>query len=264
MNWINYRRYPIDQTGTTGLRRLVTTCRQQLANNGMFTLAGFLMSSALCAINRQLDDQSGNAFTHAREHNIYFDDALDLDKAHPAMRRVRTVNHTLCADQLESSPITRVYENSHLIDFLTAVTGKPVLFVMQDPLARVNVMTYRRGEALNWHFDRSEFTTTLLLREPTGGGQFQFRRNLRSDDDPNYNGVAALLDGQDDLVQTLNLGAGDLNVFRGKHTAHRVTPVEGDQPRVVAVFSYYEKPGRVFSVQEQVGFYGRSLQPGTD
>ena len=29
----------------------------------------------------------------------------------------------------------------------------------------MNVMAYREGEALNWHFDRSEFTTTLLLQQ---------------------------------------------------------------------------------------------------
>ena len=57
---------------------------------------------------------------------------------------------------------------------------KETLFTMRDPLARVNVMSYREGEALNWHFDRSEFTTTLLLQEPSGGGEFQYRTDLRT------------------------------------------------------------------------------------
>jgi hypothetical protein len=39
-------------------------------------------------------------------------------------------------------------------------------------LARVNAMQYGAGEGLNWHFDRSEFTTTLLLQAPKAGGAF--------------------------------------------------------------------------------------------
>jgi hypothetical protein len=111
---------------------------------------------------------------------------------------------------------------------------------------------------LNWHFDRSEFTTTLLLQAPDDGGSFQYRRDLRSDGDPNYDGVAALVRGEDPDVRTLALTAGTLNVFKGKNTAHRVTPVVGERDRVIAVLSYYEQPDVMFSKEERVGFYGRA------
>ena len=128
---------------------------------------------------------------------------------------------------------------------------------MADPLARINVMAYRAGEALNWHFDRSEFTTTILLQAPLVGGAFQYRSGLRSDSDPNHEGVGRLLAGEGDGVRTLGLAAGTLNVFRGKNTAHRVTAVEGRVPRIVAVLSYYETPGVSFTEAERLGFYGR-------
>ena len=67
---------------------------------------------------------------------------------------------------------------------------------MDDRIAGANVMTYYDGEGLNWHFDRSEFTTTLLLQAPSAGGAFEYLRDLRSEDDPNYDGVAALLNGE--------------------------------------------------------------------
>ena len=38
----------------------------------------------------------------------------------------------------------------------------------------------------------------------------------------------------------------------------RVTTVEGERERMIAVFSYYEKPGVMFSAEERVGFYGRA------
>ena len=129
---------------------------------------------------------------------------------------------------------------------------------MDDPLARVNVMSYQEGQALNWHFDRSEFTTTLLLQAPDQGGGFEYRTNLRSNDNPNYAGVARLLQGSDPDSKIITLSPGTLNVFKGKNTAHRVTPVAGDKARVIAVFSYYESPGVTFTEAERLGFYGRA------
>ena len=119
---------------------------------------------------------------------------------------------------------------------------------MDDRIAGANVMTYYDGEARNWHFDRSEFTTTLLLQAPSNGREFEYLRDLRTDDDPNYDGVAALLNGQ--LETTIcPQAAGTLNVFRGVNTAHRVTPVEGDTPRINAVLTYFVAPGRKFTTE---------------
>ena len=61
----------------------------------------------------------------------------------------------------------------------------------------MNIMGHGDGRALNWHFDRSDFTTTLLPQEPSGGGEFLCRAALRSDIGPNYDGVAAVLEGRD-------------------------------------------------------------------
>ena len=139
--------------------------------------------------------------------------------------------------------VLRVYEWPPLAAFLAASMGKSGLHTMADPLARVNVMAYRAGEALNWHFDRSEFTTTLLLQAPEAGGAFEYRTDLRTDADPNYEGVARLIEGRDPDVRIEPITAGTLNVFKGKNTAHRVTTVAGPRERIIAVFSYYERPG---------------------
>jgi hypothetical protein len=198
------------------------------------------------------------SFTHKRSHNIYFrKDVPGLDEGHPALRQVETINHTVCADQIPQSIPLWIYEWAPFIIFLAATMDKEALYPMRDPLGRANVMAYRAGEALNWHFDRSEFTTTLLLQAPEKGGNFVYRSDLRSDDDPNYDGVALLLKGEDPEVKTLKLKPGTLNVFKGKNTAHKVSTVEGAKDRIIAVFSYYERPGVMFSREEQQGFYGR-------
>ena len=47
-------------------------------------------------------------------------------------------------------------------------------------------------------------------------------------------------------------------VFRGRRSLHRVTPVAGAEPRIVAVFSYDPEPGQRLTAHTQELFYGRS------
>ena len=70
--------------------------------------------------------------------------------------------------------------------------------------------------------------------------------------------VARLLDGRDPEVQSLALTAGTLNMFKGRYTAHRTSPVIGPRERMIVVFSYYERPGVLFGEEERTGFYGRA------
>ncbi len=252
-------RYPLHRLDSEQGRALVRRCIADLEDNGMFTLAGFMRSEVIDAILPELSCKfESESFTHAREHNIYFDDdPSGLPADHPALARIETVNHTLCGDQIADA-LLQVYRWPALTTFLAQVMQKPTLYPMADPLACANVMCYYEGEGLNWHFDRSEFTTTLLLQAPREGGDFQYRHALRSADDPNYDGIARLLRDEDPEVATLRLGAGDLNVFKGVDTAHRVTPPRGDRARIVTVFTYYETPGKMFSDEENLGFYGRT------
>ncbi len=259
--YLDLERYPLREPESDEGQALIARCRESLVEEGMFDLPGFLRPAGvrrcLSEIMPVMDDAS---FTHRRSHNIYFEPSVpEIPEDHPALQPLETANHTVCGDQLPGALICSIYDWPPLADFLAATLNKPRLHAMADPMARVNVMAYRSGEALNWHFDRAEFTVTLLLQAPQAGGVFQYRRDLRSIADPNYDGVARLLAGQDGKVCSLVQAPGTLSVFKGENTAHRVTPTEGTRPRVVAVLSYYERQGVQFSEEERLGFYGRRV-----
>ncbi len=258
---INVERYPLDRLDTPDGADLIARCQRELADTGMFNLDELVRPDALIGMLAEVLPAFENAFHHRRTHNIYFsEDISGVAPDHPALNRLETINHTVCADQVADSLLLQLYRWPPLAAFLAAVMEKRALHVMNDPLACVNVMRYGAGEALNWHFDRSEFTTTLLLQSPDAGGVFEYRTGLRSESDPNYDGVARMLRGNDPRVQQLAVEPGTLNVFRGKNTAHRVTPVEGPTDRIIAVFSYYEAQDVRFSAAEQIGFYGRAAE----
>lgn len=251
---------PLHETDSAAYRELVARCRREWEADGMFNLVGLMRRDAIDAAVAQLrpliDEHS---FLHRRRHNIWFQRSVEgLDADHPALQELETSNRTVCADQMTGSPVLALYEWPALRAFVAEVIGAPRLHLMADELASVNVMSYRAGEALNWHFDRSAFTTTVLLQQPAAGGTFEYRPALRRDDDPNYDGVAALVTGQDPDVKTQRVDPGTVTVFAGHDTAHRVTATEGGHDRIIAVFSYYEQPGVRFSAEERLGFYGRA------
>ena len=257
---VNTRDFPLDAPDGAACVALVDRCRAELARDGMFNLDGFLSAPVAAAeAARHTPLMETASFRHARRHNVYFRKSVPgLPPDHPALVEFDTSNNTLCADQVAGSVVDAIYRWAPLQAFLARVMDKPALYPMADPLAAVNVMRYQDGQALNWHFDRSEFTVTLLLQAPRAGGAFEYRTDLRSADDPNYDGVAALLAGRDPLLRQMSVRPGTLNVFRGVNTPHRVTPVEGPVARMIAVLTYYERPGAMFTPEEQRGFYGRT------
>lgn len=257
---IDLETYPLDQPASPAYAALVANCRKRLAADGMFELPGFLHADVTAAAaDAAKPAMTTESYRHARQHNIYFRDTVEgLSADHPAMAKVETVNHTLCADQLVGNPVIQLYEWQPFADFLAATMGKDVLYRMDDPMARVNIQASREGEALNWHFDRSEFTTTILLQAPDEGGELEYRKDLRSAEAPNFDGVSAVLHGTDPEVKKIRLNEGALNVFRGVNTLHRVVRVKGPVERMVAIFAFFDRPGVVMTAKDQIGFYGRS------
>jgi len=100
---------------------------------------------------------------------------------------------------------------------------------------------------------------TLAIQNGEEGGLFKYAPNLRTATDENYAGVAAVLDGRLDRVRSLRLEPGDLQIFRGRHSLHRVSPVRGRRPRYVGIFSFAEEPGMVARPERCRQLYGRVL-----
>jgi hypothetical protein len=52
--------------------------------------------------------------------------------------------------------------------------------------------------------------------------------------------------------------SGGLLLFNGKNSMHRVTKVNCDEIRMLAVLAYNDKPGVSLSKSAQMTFYGRT------
>ena len=109
-NLIDLQTYPLDQPDAPAWQALVQRCRADLDGAGMFELPGFLKAQALADCVAAITPRMANASAEIRrDHNIYFLDRVEgLTEDHPALKKITTINHTLCADQLRDTPLTEV------------------------------------------------------------------------------------------------------------------------------------------------------------
>lgn len=115
------------------------------------------------------------------------------------------------------------------------------------------------GNGFPWHFDTNNYTVTLAIQNAEQGGAFEYSPWVRTPTDERYDVVERVLDGDQSLIHTLHLRPGDLQIFKGRYSLHRVTPLAGPTRRYVAIFSFAEHEGMVGSPERTAQLYGRVL-----
>lgn len=235
-------------------------CRQQLDQHGALVLRQFLQPAALQAIIAEGNAQRHRAYHTQSKHNVYLqkpDEAFSAD--HPRNRDVLSTKGCITDDVIApDSPLRQLYNDALFQQFLCDVLGETALYPYADPLSSINLHYAPEGQELGWHFDNSSFAITLLVQKPRAGGVFEYVKDLRNADagEMNYAGVAAVLDRQL-TPDALEIDAGDLVLFHGRNSLHRVTPTEGDITRMLAVLAYNTQPGIALSETARMTFYGR-------
>ena len=262
---VDLDRYPIDRITVEAGRILVTSCRSQLAESGACSLPGFVNPAAVertVEIGNRLVDRAWHA---DESHNVYFTDLadpahIDLAERHPRRHAVRSSQWAVAYDRLPADlPIRRLYESDAMLGFLEAVLDTEPLYRSIDPLDALEISYFHPGDELGWHFDNSEFSVTLMLQEPERGGDFEYHPAIRSADDENYPAVEEAL-GAGSPGRVLPTSPGTLAIFQGRHSLHRVTPVEGETTRMNAVLTYGAEPDMCLSGLTQELFYGRRMR----
>lgn len=257
---VDLERYPIDRRGP-GFDALLGRVREDLQRNGCAVLKGFVRPQWIDDLVAECDGVQAAAHRSFNRTNPYFTkDREDLPSSHPLRRFYERSNAFVPADQFgPDSTIRTLYEWPAFAPFIQAALQEPSFHRYGDPLADVIVNLAEAGNGFPWHFDTNNYTVTLAIQNAERGGEFEFSPGLRSPIDENYEGVAAVLDGDRQRVQRLSLQPGDLQIFRGRYSLHRVTPITGSRRRYVAIFSFAERPDMIGSPERTRQLYGRVL-----
>lgn len=257
--FVDLERYPIDRLDSPAGEALVASCREQLGVDGCVVLKNFVPADALARLERETLALSPRAHYNEGETNPYNssgDPALPPE--HPKNRFDDRTNGFVAGDCIgDDTIIRRIHGNVDFQRFVAAVVGMDEIHPYADPLADLVVNVLREGCQHPWHYDTNEFIVTMLTRKPEAGGTFEYAPGLRSPESENFPGVRAVLDGERSQLKSLDLELGDLQIFFGRYSLHRVTPVRGERERHSVIFAYAREPGFVGRPERAQRIFGR-------
>jgi len=260
-NIINKEKYPLHQAGTDAWITLTENCKASFQQTGAVILKSFVQQAILDKMIAETDNTIHKSHFCKDNHNVFFeDDDGTLPADHPLRMRDDTSLNSIPHDMMNSQDaLNLLYTWEPLISFLSEVLGYK-LFRMADPMAALTVNCMGEGQNHGWHYDESQVTITLLIQKPNMGGLFQSVPDLRKKDTDDYSRLGAVLKGSNSGVVTLDVEPGDLLIFAGFYSLHRVTPIQGDTTRYVGTLCYKDKPNVMNSPEVQKLFYGRVNQ----
>ncbi|MFY9211453.1 MAG: hypothetical protein WAO69_10030, partial [Aestuariivita sp.] len=256
---INLAQYPIQCDGPER-DALLAGVREALARDGCAVLKGFLTQHGIEALRQEADSVAQKAHRSFGRTNAYFTkDDPTLPHDDPRRQFFDRSNAFIPADNFSKEGALRsIQDFDGFDDFIKDCLQQDKFYRYADPLADVIVNMADEGNGFPWHFDTNNFTVTLAIQNAETGGAFEYAAGIREGDE-NFDEVRRVLNGTSDKVTVLELEPGDLQLFRGRYSLHRVAPLGGKRPRYVAIFSYVEEPDMVGSPERTEQLYGRTL-----
>ncbi len=261
LDLLDLDRYPVHLPATGAYTSLLADTQAQLNDDGCAVLRGFVRADRISDFIEEADRVADRGHRSFNRTNVYFTrDNPDYPQNHPLRQFFDRSNSFVPADNFgPDSHIRSIYEWPCFAAFVQQALDQDRFFRYADPLADVIVNVAEQGAGFPWHFDTNNFTVTLAIQNAEQGGEFEYCPNLRTRDEENYPGVAAVLNDQSSEVKTLVLQPGDLQIFKGRYSLHRVRPLAGARRRYVAIYSFVEEPAMVGSPERTRQLYGRVL-----
>ena len=245
---IDLDRYPLDQPDHPEYARLLSEGREALRAGALFSMKQFVREQAIAPMVQEIEAKLPQSCRYDRPRSAYvYGDDETWPEGHPrALLHRCSYNQVLNHQIPNDSGLRRIYYWQPLTDFLRQLCGYEQFFRSDCPQLALCAKIAHEGDTDGWHYDTNDVVFSLLLQLPEGGGEFEYAPYLRAEDKENYDGASRLFADPQSLARRPPIGLGDFNVFMGDLSMHRVTPVVGSRPRVVALFSFDRRPGMVF------------------
>ena len=258
---INTEKYPINDIGSLKYKELIDYTRKQLNEDGCCVLSNFIRSDSITRMKEEVDRNLNKIYFTSDKHNPYFTkEDKTLYKEHP--NRIFTVRQSgyLNSDDLEKeSELNRFYDSEETLKFVSDSLEVFPLYTWADPLGKNPYSVMHTDHYFPWHFDGNEFTLSILVQKTEKGGLFEYAPDLRRVDNENFEDVEKVLRGDRGPVKSLDLKPGDLQIFKGRFSMHRVTKIEGKTSRYIALPTYVKDSYRVNRPEHSKQVYGKAL-----
>ena len=254
---VDTARYPLDHVGAAD--DWVADARDALYDHGVAILPGFLRAeavAAICAEAAALEPFGHHSIIQGTPYLGLPDESYP--EGHPRRALVDNSLTAIAYDVFPPDSLLRaLYEWPVLTDLIRRAVEADQLYHYADPFGALNVAAMSAGDELGWHFDQTDFVVSIALQSSERGGDFETVSRIRNGPDDGAASVAAVLEGDRTNVTSLPMTPGTLMLFEGRGSLHRVTPIEGDTPRYVALLAYDTVPGTDSTELLKLVRYGR-------
>ncbi|MFD9462916.1 arpA protein [Streptomyces sp. NPDC060027] len=259
---VDTARYPLSELASAQGQAVLSRARRDLSALGCTVLPDFIRPSLRDVLRQECSAIAPRAHHDVETVNVYniaVDSALPED--HPGRKTFERGNAFVARDRIPAdSLISRLYSDAVFRNFVARCFELPELHELADPLSGLVLNVVAPGMEHPWHFDTNEFTVSMLTQQAQAGGVFEYCPNIRTARDENFDDVRDVVDGRGErLTRRLPLQPGDLQLFKGRYSLHRVSPVRGEVARHSAIFAYSERPGVIGSVERTRQLFGRVL-----
>ncbi len=256
---IDLETYPIHLLNSPIRRELVEHCRVQFNADGCSVIKGLILETATAAMAAEANRLMHLAYRTEDRHNPYFTAPSDNVETPEGFLQIRTSGY-INSDKLEQQSILRqLYDSDVLTHFISECVGDKPIYRWADTIARSPYGVMKNDDYFPWHFDGNDFTTTILVQNSEAGGVFEYIPNVRKSNDEQSGRVMGILKGDREGVKQLNLQRGDMQLFKGRYSMHRVTQVTGETPRIIAIPAYVTDPYQVTNPHHVQCLYGKVL-----
>ncbi|MCP5083356.1 MAG: 2OG-Fe(II) oxygenase [Alphaproteobacteria bacterium] len=245
---IDLDRYPFHQPESQRLKSLMARGKSALEREALFSLEGFLRPEVIGSMAKELAQLVPRATRYEARRVAYLEREPAFGENHPHNQEHACSYHQILNYQIANdSRLRQIYYWQPLTDFLGKLCGYDSFFRSDCPHLALTAKVAGHGDTDGWHYDTNDVVFSLLLQAPEAGGEFEYAPHVRSETDERYDAVEAVLADPDRLAARPPMAVGNLTVFKGDLSLHRVTPVEGARRRIVALFSYDRQPGMTFA-----------------
>jgi hypothetical protein len=260
---INLDTYPINEPTSAGYITAVDQARVGLRTDGCAVVDQLLHPDAIRQISREIVERKHTTHYSTDSINPYFHVAPNpsYPDRHPMNTFLERSSGFIPGDSWEPTTATSTLFNSpDLAGFIADCLDAPALYCYADPLAGLTANILDPGQQFTWHFDTNEFAVTVLVDAASEGGLFQYAPMIRDAEHEGFEAVQRILEGSNEGVHTLDLKPGDMQIFRGRHSLHRVTRVPAtSSSRHAAIFAYTQEPGVIGRLERTRQLFGRVL-----
>jgi len=260
---VDLDRYPIHRLDSSIRSELVAETRAQMDAIGCYRIGDFIRPDAVAEMLVEAESLHDQTFWAEQRHNPYAskpDPALPSD--HPQNFFQDRKSGFINSDLLPvTSLLNQIYSSTVMTHFIWESLGVTApIYQWADPLGRNPYGVMETDNYFPWHFDGNEFTVSILVQKAVSGGVFEYVPDIRTPGNENFERVSHVLQGGREGVHELDLVPGDLQLFKGRYSMHRVTKIEGPRTRYIALPTYVHDPYRMNRPHHSINYYGRATE----